>query len=100
MNIGAGMSTAVKAQAEGVKSLDAVQDAKQLTEEDPLPRTIYRATIRRGAAFLVNVPLRFKAAAAPVEEHRTINLLASLDAFQKFQKIFNCRNLTSTRVEE
>ena len=67
MNIGAGTTTAVKAQAEGVKSLDDVQDAKQLTEEDPLPRTIYRATIRRGSAFLVTVPLRFKGTAAPVE---------------------------------
>jgi len=61
LNGGAGTTTSVKAQAEGSKSLDAEgQEAQQLTQEDPLPQTVYRATIRRGAAFLATVPLRFK----------------------------------------
>lgn len=56
----AGSTTSLKTEAEGTKSLDDVQDAQQLTEEDPLPRTIYRATIRKGKPLLVTVPLKFK----------------------------------------
>jgi hypothetical protein len=62
MNGGAGLTTSVKAQAEGAKSLDQEgEERQQLTPDDPLPQTIYRATIRRGGALLVMVPLRFKA---------------------------------------
>jgi hypothetical protein len=64
-NLGDGLATSVKAQAEGVKSMDDVQDGQHLTEEDPLPRTIYRAAISRGKALLVTVPLRFKDSASP-----------------------------------
>lgn len=59
---GAGTVTSVKTQTEGSKSFDQEeQEAQQLTQEDPLPQTVYHATIRRGAALFVTVPLRFKA---------------------------------------
>ena len=68
LNGGAGLTTSVKAQIEGAKSLDQKgQEAQHLTRADPLPQTIYRATIRRGAALLVTVPLRFKASRAQGE---------------------------------
>lgn len=61
LNGGAGTVMSVKTQTEGAKSLDQEgQEAQQLTQDDPLPQTVYRATIRRGAAFLVTVALRFK----------------------------------------
>lgn len=62
MNGGAGLTTSVKAQVEGAKSMDQEgQERQQLTQDDPLPQTIYRATVRRGRALLVTVPLQFKA---------------------------------------
>lgn len=58
---GAGAVTSVKTQTEGSKSFDQErQEAQQLTQEDPLPQTVYRATINRGQPLLVNVTLRFK----------------------------------------
>jgi hypothetical protein len=61
LNDGAGTTTSVKKQTERVKGLDQEGDeAPPLTPEDPLPQTIYRATIRRGVALLVTVSLRFK----------------------------------------
>ena len=58
---GAGTTMSVKQQTDGAKGLDQEgQEAQQLTQEDPLPQTVYRATIRRGAALLVTVPLRFQ----------------------------------------
>ena len=56
---GKGQTTSVKTQ-DGTKSLD--QEGKEsvmLTNDDSLPQTIYRATIKRGDALLVTVPLRF-----------------------------------------
>lgn len=38
-------------------------DPEELTQEDPLPQTVYRATIRRGEAILVRVPLRIRSSA-------------------------------------
>ena len=62
-NGGAGMTTSVKAQVERGKSMDQEgQEAQPLTQEDPLPQTIYRATIVRGKPLLVTTPLRFKTA--------------------------------------
>jgi hypothetical protein len=63
LNGGAGMTTSVKAQSESTKILGQEgQEAEPLTQGDPLPQTVYRATIRRGTPFLVTVPLRFSAA--------------------------------------
>jgi hypothetical protein len=63
MNGGAGLTTSVKAQAEGSKGLEQEgEERQQLTQGDPLPQTIYRATIVKGKALLVTAPLRFKGA--------------------------------------
>lgn len=62
MNGGSGLTTSVKSQVEGSKGLDQEgEERQQLTKSDPLPQTIYRATINRGKALLVTTPLRFKA---------------------------------------
>jgi hypothetical protein len=62
LNGGAGIITSVKAQSERTKTLDQEgKEAESLTRSDPLPQTVFRATIRRGTPFLVTVPLRFKA---------------------------------------
>ena len=66
MEGGAGQTVSVKAQIEGSKSLDQEgAEPEQLTDDDPLPQTVYRLAIKRGATLLVTVPLRFQAAAAP-----------------------------------
>lgn len=63
LNGGAGMTTLVRTQSEITKILDQEgKEAEPLTQSDPLPQTVYRATIRRGTPFLVTVPLRFKSA--------------------------------------
>ena len=63
LNGGAGMTSLAKAQTESTKTLDQEgNEAEPLTQSDPLPQTVYRATIRRGTPFLVTVPLRFKEA--------------------------------------
>ena len=50
----------------GAKDLGQVgEESQQLTEDDPLPQTVYRVTVRRGSPLLVTVPLRFEVAAAP-----------------------------------
>src|SRR5438067_7950200 len=60
---GAGQVTSAKAQTAGAKSLDQEgAEAEQLTQDDPLPQTVYRAAIKQGNPLLVTVPLRFKAA--------------------------------------
>jgi len=62
MNGGAGLTTSAKAQVEGSKGMDQEgEERQQLTQSDPLPQTIYRATIAKGKALLVTAPLRFKA---------------------------------------
>lgn len=62
MNGGAGLTTSVKAQTEGSKSLDQEGDERQqLTQGDPFPQTIYRVAISKGKALLVTAALRFKA---------------------------------------
>lgn len=58
---GAGQTTSAKAQTEGSKSLDQEGEEAQLTEDDPLPQTVYRAAIKTGNPLLVTVPLRFRA---------------------------------------
>ena len=66
MEGGAGQTVSVKAQLEGSKSLDQEgAEPEQLTDDDPLPQTVYRSAIKRGAPLLVTVPLRFQTAAAP-----------------------------------
>lgn len=53
----------------GAKDLGQVgEESQQLTDDDPLPQTVYRATIKRGGALLVTVPLRFEASAVPAEK--------------------------------
>ena len=48
----------------GAKDLGQVgEESQQLTADDPYPQTVYRATIKRGGAMLVTLPLRFEAAA-------------------------------------
>ena len=48
----------------GAKDLGQVgEESQQLTDDDPLPQTVYRATIKGGTALLVTVPLRFEAPA-------------------------------------
>lgn len=47
-------------QMERAKDLDQVGEEAQLTEDDPLPETVYRVTIKKGRPLLVTVPLRFK----------------------------------------
>lgn len=50
----------------GAKDIGQVgEESQQLTADDPYPQTVYRATIKRGGAMLVTVPLRFEAAKAP-----------------------------------
>jgi len=62
LNGGAGTRTSVKVQTEGAKSLDQQgKEGQQLTQADPLPQTIYRVMVSRGAALLVTVPLKFRA---------------------------------------
>jgi hypothetical protein len=53
MESGAGQTT-------GVKSLDQMGEEAQLTEDDLLPETVYRAIIKKGNPLLVSVPLRFQ----------------------------------------
>lgn len=48
-------------QVERAKDLDQVGEEAQLTEDDPLPQTVYRVTVKKGNPLLVTVPLRFKA---------------------------------------
>jgi hypothetical protein len=56
------LTTSVKSQVEGSKSLDQEgEERQQLTQSDPLPQTIYRATIVKGKSLLVTTALRFKA---------------------------------------
>lgn len=50
----------VKKPMDGAKSLDDVRDSQQLSQADPLPRTIYRATVRKGRSLLVPMSLPFK----------------------------------------
>lgn len=52
MEGGAGQTT-------GARDLDQVGEEAQLTEADPLPETVYRASVRKGSPLLVTVPLRF-----------------------------------------
>jgi hypothetical protein len=60
MNGGLGLTTSVKSQVDGSKGLDQEgEERQQLTQSDPLPQTIYRASIVRGKALLVTTPLRF-----------------------------------------
>lgn len=60
MNGGGGTRSSPKAQAEGAKSLDQEGEERQdLTQDDPLPQTIYRTAIKKGNPLLVTVPLRF-----------------------------------------
>ncbi|MDT5121148.1 MAG: hypothetical protein QOC96_630 [Acidobacteriota bacterium] len=60
---GEGQTTSAKAQTAGAKSLDQEgAEAEQLTQDDPLPQTVYRAAIKQGNPLLVTVPLRFKTA--------------------------------------
>jgi hypothetical protein len=61
MNGGSGLTTSVKSQVDGSKGLDQEgEERQQLTQSDPLPQTIYRASIVRGKALLVTTPLRFR----------------------------------------
>jgi hypothetical protein len=61
MNGGSGLTTSVKSQVDGSKDLDQEgEERQQLTQSDPLPQTIYRASIVRGKALLVTTPLRFR----------------------------------------
>lgn len=55
-------------QITGAKDLEQVGEEGQLTDDDPLPETVYRATVKKGSPILVTVPLRFGAAAAPKEK--------------------------------
>jgi hypothetical protein len=55
MEDGAGETT-------GAKDLGHVgEESQRLTEDDPLPQTVYRGTVKRGSPLLVTVPLRFEA---------------------------------------
>ena len=66
MEGGAGQTVPVETQIVGSKSLDQEgAEPEQLTDNDPLPQTVYRLTIKRGASLLVTVPLRFQTVAAP-----------------------------------
>jgi hypothetical protein len=56
-------------QATGAKDLDQVGEEAELKENDPLPETVYRATIITGNPLLLTVPLRFKPAAASSVKH-------------------------------
>jgi hypothetical protein len=40
------------------------EEAQHLTNDDPLPQTVYRVTVKRGNPLLVTVPLHFASAAA------------------------------------
>jgi hypothetical protein len=44
----------------GAKDLGQVgEEAQELTEDDPMPQTVYRANVQRGKPLLVTVPLHF-----------------------------------------
>jgi len=58
MEYGAGKTTNAKDLGQ------AGEEAQQLTDEDPLPQTVYRTVIKKGNPLLVTVPLRFEAIAA------------------------------------
>jgi hypothetical protein len=62
---GAGQAITAREQAVSAGNAKSLvdDDPEELTQEDPLPQTIYRATIRRGEAILVTVPLRIKSSA-------------------------------------
>ena len=59
MEGGAGTTTSAKAQTEGAKSLEQEGEEAQLTEDDPLPQSVFRAAIKVGNPLLVTVPLVF-----------------------------------------
>lgn len=61
MEDGAGRTMA--AQQRGTKGFDQEGEEAPLTEDDPLPQTIYRVAVKAGNPLLVTVPLRFKAPA-------------------------------------
>jgi hypothetical protein len=53
----------------GSKDLGQIgEESQQLTDDDPYPQTVYRATINRGNALLVTVPLRFGNVVTPLEK--------------------------------
>jgi hypothetical protein len=53
----------------GEKDLGQVgEESQQLTEDDPFPQTVYRATIKKGNPLLVTIPLHFNLAAATVQQ--------------------------------
>lgn len=54
MEGGAGITT-------GAKDLGQVgEESQQLTDDDPYPQTVYRASVNKGSPMLVTVPLRFE----------------------------------------
>lgn len=61
---GAGQAMTTREQAVGAgNAKDLVdEETEELTQEDPLPQTVYRTTIKRGEALLLTVPLRIKSA--------------------------------------
>ncbi|HEX8847213.1 MAG TPA: hypothetical protein VF791_21395 [Pyrinomonadaceae bacterium] len=62
MEGGAGQTTPAISQTDGTKGFEQVGTEDPLTDDDPLPQTIFRAAIKAGNPLLVTVPLRFKAA--------------------------------------
>jgi len=65
MEGGAGQTVSVKTQIQGAKSLDQEgAEPPQLTDDDPLPQTVYRLAIKPGTPMLVTVPLHFQSAPA------------------------------------
>lgn len=51
----------------GAKDLGQVgEEAQELTEDDPMPQTVYRANVKRGQPLLVTVPLHFASTGRPV----------------------------------
>lgn len=45
---------------ERAKDMDQVGEEAQLTDDDPLPETVYRATVKKGNPLLVTLPFRFR----------------------------------------
>lgn len=61
LELNGGAGALVKAQTEITKTLGQEgEEPRALTQNDPLPQTVYRGTIRRGTPFLVTVLLQFK----------------------------------------
>jgi hypothetical protein len=51
---GAGLAMTEKEQAA------RINDAQELTQDDPVPQTVYRLAIKTNDSILLNVPLKFR----------------------------------------